>query len=94
MGHISNDDFYTFLQELVDGNDLEDHVEKVVQNFISKGYNALSEKEKLIFKKEIKDVYKNIKCNNCGREISFSELYWALDTHLCNQCTHILQSDR
>jgi hypothetical protein len=76
-----------FLQQLVDADDLQGTALGVTKLVIAKGEEALTERQKLVFKKSILDVYVTEICPRHGYPIPWSEMYdFHVDGGRCCYC--------
>ena len=93
--HDENDDGFTeFLEQIVNMNHLDGAALGITKLVIDKGEDALSEKQRYIFQKEVLDEFTIEECERCGSNIPWSEMYDAVTEHsLCNYCWHMTSKD-
>jgi hypothetical protein len=86
---LFNEEFKGFIQELVENWYLEGKEAGIAKLMLDKGYEALSDKQKFVLNKAIKENYIK-ECSRCGSNIPLSEMLDALDNGgLCNYCQHL-----
>jgi len=84
MYSIKDEGFCEYLEVIVD--DLDDsQVKGIAKQLFDKGVTTLSEKQEYTLKNGISD-YILEKCPNCGEEINFADMPFAVDNNLCNSC--------
>ncbi|MFC1503726.1 hypothetical protein ACFL53_05255, partial [Pseudomonadota bacterium] len=89
-----DDGFSDFLGQLIDMEHLEGAALGITKLVIDKGEDALSTKQKFVFKKEVLDPYTVSECSRCASNIPWSEMYDAATEHgLCNYCWHMTTKD-
>lgn len=85
------EDFEGFVQDLINSGRIEDKEAGIAKSMLDKGYESLSEKQKFVFDKAIKN---NIvkECRRCGCDIPWCEMLEALDNGgFCNYCQHMME---
>ncbi len=89
-----DDGFNDFLQQIIDMDHLEGAALGITKLVIEKGEDALSEKQKYVFQKQVLDEFTTSGCSRCGSDIPWSEMYDAATEHgMCNYCWHMTQKD-
>lgn len=89
-----DDGFNDFLQQIIDMEHLEGAALGITKLVIEKGEDALSDKQKYVFKKQVLDEFTTSECSRCGGDIPWSEMYDAATEHgMCNYCWHMTQKD-
>ena len=89
------DDFRDFIQELIDGNELEDAALGVAKLFVDKGEEAFSEKQKHVFDNHVVKQNTIEECKKCSNDIPWCEMYHALDNGgYCSYCWHMVQKEK
>ncbi|MDD3386132.1 MAG: hypothetical protein PHN30_10515 [Bacteroidales bacterium] len=90
----SEEDFNSFLQELIDTKRLSDSKEEGIASLvIDKGFEALSDKQKFVFEKSISH-YVYDECSRCGGEIPWCEMSAAEDNGgKCSWCQQLGRND-
>lgn len=88
------EDFDGFIQELVNGKRLSDSKEEgIAKLVIDKGYDSLSDKQRLVFGKSISH-YVYDECTRCGLEIPWSEMSAAEHNGgMCSWCQQLSRND-
>lgn len=91
---IPDTDFEDFLQQLIDGNDIDGITLGITKQVISKGVDSLSEKQKFVFQRDVMNVFAEKLCTRCGCEIPWSEKYFATENDgMCSWCSKMEQTD-
>jgi hypothetical protein len=93
---LEDDGFSGFLQELLDGDVLEDAAAGITKKVIADGggTDSLSEKQKYVFKTHVMDEYVTSECSRCSSDIPWSEMYAAHDNGgMCSWCWHMTNKD-
>lgn len=82
-------DYLGFLRDLINYDDLNDKVEVgVTKKFISDGIEALSDKQKYVFKR-VAERFPQPKCGTCLQSIPWSEAYAFMhEGGHCSSCQH------
>ncbi len=90
QSRYSEEDFTSFLQELIDNKRLNEAKEYgIAKLVIDKGFESLSDKQRFVFEKSI-DFYVYDKCARCGVEIPWCEMSVAEDNgHMCSWCQQL-----
>ena len=89
---IDRDDF---LQELVDGDYLEGAALGITKLLIDEGDDALSDKQKYVFKRAGLDVFVTSECKVHGSAIPWSEMMIAYENGgLCGYCQNTIDKTR
>ena len=88
------EDFTSFIQELVDNKRLNDLKEEgIAKLVIDKGFEFLTEKQKFVFEESI-NQYVYDECSRCGEEIPWCEMSAAEDNgNLCSWCQQVGSKD-
>lgn len=85
------DDFEDFVEDLVKSGRLDDKEAGIAKRMLDKGYDSLSEKQKYVFDKMIKNNSVE-ECKRCACDIPWSEMLEALDNGgYCNYCQHMME---
>lgn len=88
------DEFRDFIQELIDGGELEDAVLGVAKLYVDKGEKALSSKQKYVFDNFVVKEHTIEECKRCGNNIPWCEMYHALHNGgYCNYCWHKMEKE-
>ena len=87
--HEEHDDYKDFLQDLVNGNELDGAALGITKQVIDRGQESLSERQEAVFEAEVVKKYPQQDCKRCGTEIPWSEMYYSYDNggH-CSYCQH------
>lgn len=84
-------DFNGFVQDLIGSGRLDEKEAGIAKRMLDKGYDTLSDKQKIVFYKAIENNMIN-KCQRCGCDIPWLEMHEALDNSgYCNYCQHIME---
>lgn len=85
------EDFSSFLEELVDSWHLESKQAGITKRVIDKGYDSLSLKQKYVFNYMIQSLCID-RCTLCKDEIPWSEMFAAIDNGgYCSLCQHKIE---
>lgn len=88
------DDNTDFLQELIDQGHLSDVAAGVTRQVIGQGEESLSDKQKAVFEREVREPFLNHRCSRCDEMIPASELSGAMDNGwLCSWCSQVTGKD-
>jgi hypothetical protein len=93
---LEDDGFCGFLQEVLDGEGLDDAAAGITKKVIADGgsIESLSEKQKYVFKTHVMGEYVTTDCSRCGSNIPWSEMYAAHDNGgMCGWCQHMTEKD-
>ncbi len=83
------DDFTSYLQDLITSKRLEDKEEGITKLYLDKGYDALSNKQRYVFDKMIENNSVS-ECIRCATSIPWCEMIEALENGgYCNYCHHM-----
>lgn len=89
-----DDGFSDFLRQLLELEHLEGTTAGITKLVIDKGEDALSDKQRFVFKRDVLDVFAVEACEICGNEIPWSEMYEAHDNGgVCGYCTHMMEKE-
>ncbi len=89
------DDFKDFIQELIDGGDLEDAALGVAKLYVDKGEKALTPKQKYVFDNHVVKQHTVEECKRCSADIPWCEMYHAIDNGgYCNYCWHMIEKEK
>jgi hypothetical protein len=92
---IPDTDFEDFLQQLVDGGELEGAALGITKQVISNGEQSLSDKQSFIFQRDVIKKFAEDDCVRCGNEIPWSEKYFAIESGgLCSWCSKMEDNDK
>ena len=87
---LEDDGLHDFVQQLINGDHLEDATLGVAKLFVSRGMDALSEKQSYVFQKHVIEAHTIQTCERCGNSIPWVEMYEAMDNGgLCSWCDHM-----
>jgi hypothetical protein len=84
------EDFESYLQELIDHQRLEGAALGITKLVLNKGLDALSDRQKYVFDNQV--IGKNFveECERCASDIPWCEMLEATDNRgLCNYCAHM-----
>lgn len=82
-----------FVQDLIMLGRIEGKEAGIAQRMVDKGYDSLSEKQKYVFDKMIKENSVS-ECQRCASDIPWCEMLEALDNGgYCNYCQHMMEKD-
>jgi hypothetical protein len=85
--HVDDEGFHDFLREVLDSGQLDQAATGITRLVIDKGEDALSDKQKHVFKKYVLDAFTTKECRRCHLEIPWSEMLEAHDNGgLCSWC--------
>ena len=85
-------EYRSFLQEVVDGGHLEGAPLGITKLVIEKGKEALSDKQKFVFERQVEAEFITRECTECTNDIPWSEMYAAYDNGgLCGWCAHMTE---
>lgn len=88
-------DFRSFLQALVDSNDLDGAALGIAKLVLDKGTEGLSPKQFFVFNEHVIGKHTIGGCARCESEIPWSEMSHALDNGgLCNYCWHMTEKSK
>lgn len=93
MGDLryEEEDFNGFLEDLIASGRLEAKETGITKLFLDKGYDALSEKQKYVFDRMVRQNSKT-ECERCATSIPWCEMLEALDNGgYCNYCQHMME---
>jgi hypothetical protein len=94
LKHMDTDrEYEDFLQEIVDGEHLEGAALGITKLVIDKGEDALTDKQRFVFNRDVKQEFITEECSRCGCEIPWCEMYAAYDTKVCGWCAHHMAKD-
>jgi hypothetical protein len=80
-----------FLRQLIDMGDLDGIALGITKKVITEGEDALSEKQKFVFKRDVLDAFVTAECSGCGSNVPWSEMYRAYENGgYCAYCAHKL----
>ena len=89
VGDPVDDDRNEFLQHLIDMRCLEQPALGITKLVIDKGEEALSEKQKFVFRRDVLDVFVTEDCSQCGSNVPWSEMYDAYENGgTCGYCLY------
>lgn len=84
---IHEDDINEYLHILLDLKTLNGAAEGITKLVIDKGVEALSEKQRFVFEKEVIEPYTYEECARCGCNIPWCEMFGAYENDgLCSWC--------
>ncbi|PDP67939.1 hypothetical protein [Prevotella intermedia] len=87
----SEEDFNSFVQELIDSDRLEGKELGISKRMLEVGYDQLTNKQKYVFDKAIRNNTVD-KCEICCDDISFNEMLEALDNGgYCSHCKNMME---
>lgn len=93
MERFSEDDFKEYVEDLIESDRIEGKEAGIAKLAIDQGYNSLSDKQRFVFDKTIKENSVEL-CERCGAPIPWSEMIEALDNGgYCNYCQHMMEKD-
>ena len=88
--NYNEDDFKGFVQQLIDAGKIEPNEMGIAKRMLDKGYSSLSEKQKYVFDKMIKENT-ILECKRCAVEIPWCEMYEVINNNgLCSYCQNVL----
>jgi hypothetical protein len=80
-----NSEYLAFLQQVIAGNYLEEEALLVARQAVDKGPDSLNGKQKKVLEFALKQIAPG-RCQNCGDEIAWAEMYQAINSHRCLAC--------
>lgn len=91
INRYNEEDFEGFVEGLINSGRIEGKEAGIAKRMLDKGYEALSDKQRYIFDKMIKDNYV-AECERCGCDIPWCEMLEALDNGgYCSYCQHMIE---
>lgn len=94
QNRFSEEDFSSFLSELISGNNLDGQKENgIAQLAIDRGYEKLSKKQQYVLELAISHYYIE-ECKRCFNEIPWCEMYDAnFNKGYCSYCRKMVEND-
>lgn len=87
----NEEDFEGFVQDLISTGRIEGKEAGIAKLMLDKGYDALSDKQKYVFDKMIKENSVE-ECKRCAIDIPWCEMLEALENGgYCNYCQHMME---
>ncbi|MCE0850501.1 hypothetical protein LU689_11310 [Pseudomonas asiatica] len=90
MLHDDDDGKSGFVSELIEAGMLEGAAEGIARQWLEKGDESLSEKQRFIFDTYVLNANDPGSCAR-GCDIPWSEKFQALDSGMCSYCAHVLE---
>lgn len=91
---FQEEDFNSFLHEVIVGNHLEPTALGITKLVIDKGFESLTSKQKHVFLDAIHHHYYD-ECNRCSNDIPWSEMYVAeISNGQCSWCVKLSDNDK
>lgn len=91
VNRYNEEDFEGFVEGLINSGRIEGKEAGIAKRMLDKGYEALSDKQRYIFDKTIKENYV-AECERCGCDIPWCEMLEALDNGgYCSYCQHMME---
>jgi hypothetical protein len=80
-----------FLRQLIGGGHLDRPALGITRQVIGRGEDGLSPKQKVVFDRDVLDVFVTAECKGCGSNVPWSGMYPAfLSGGYCARCAHNL----
>lgn len=91
---FNEEDFPTYLQEIINTGSLDPDPRGITAFAIDKGVGSLSSKQKFVLIKEVIEPNYKDKCRDCEDEIPWSEMTYAVDNGgRCSWCANRASKD-
>lgn len=83
------EDYNDFLQQLIDGGDIDGAAAGITKSAIAKGIESLSNKQRFVFDRDIAGDFSQPECERCGGIIPWTEAYHHIHHEKwCSGCKH------